>query len=142
MMKVDKVSDIPILLLGHKKWTLVSLCFFTRRSCKTKPQQIFATQPKTVVESSANLLRIQKTTAFVCRPQNGLLLILFKPSKQTAKQLFKKDLQRYLQNPSHFKLHNRPNMHHCKPYVSGRLQQHFLPYEAIINEAIVLAYYA
>lgn len=82
------------------------------------------------MQSSANLLRIRKKTEFVCRPQNGLLLILFKPSKQTAELLFKMDLQCYLRNPSHFKLHNRPNMHHRTPYVSGRLEQHLLPYKA------------
>jgi len=71
-------------------------------------------------------------TEFVCRPQNSLPLILLKPSKQTAEQLFKMDLQRYLRNPSHFKLHNRPNIHHCTPYLSVRYEQHLLPYKAVI----------
>jgi hypothetical protein len=130
-VKADKISDILILLIGHKDWKLVSLSFFTLRSWKTKLQQIFATQPKIVVESSANMLRI-KTAEFDCRPQNGLRLILLKPSEQTAEKWFKMDLQRYLRNPSHFKLHNRPNTHHCTPYVNGRFEQHLLPHKETI----------
>ena len=37
-MNADKVSDILILLIGHKNWILVSLSSSTLRSCKTKPQ--------------------------------------------------------------------------------------------------------
>ena len=125
-MGAGTVSDILILLLGHKDRTLGSLYVFRFHSFIIKLQEIFTIQLKIVVESSANQLRIRKTTESDCRLQNGLLLILFKPLKQTAEQFFIMDLKRYLRNPCHFKLHSLPNKHHYTSYASGRIQQHFI----------------
>ena len=108
-MEANTASDILILLLGHKDCTLVILSEVTFLFCQNNAEtDIYKIQPQIVAESSANLLRIPKTLEFDSRPENGLLLILFKPSKQTAEHFFKMDLKRYLRNPSYFILNNHP----------------------------------